>query len=219
MITKAEKSVLKSKDHFIWLNNPRDDKEPYYRYKSTDQGAVNILPIKYSFGEIGLGKLVKNVAYNKKRNNTQRLFKRWIKDGQAEINLHNNPTQISHGVCQTKVVNIVIVDKRAIDKSPCFSDKESRNECDEIGDSEQVYLANGALINDKIVFHIVLLSIGSWANFAELQKPEMFTCLNVTYNFWPEYDWAFSNPQVEIVENRIALFQGFRAFTAVRSHF
>jgi hypothetical protein len=40
----------------------------------------------------------------------------------------------------------VFVYKRAIEKTPGFGDEESGNECDEIGDSEQVYLANGVFI-------------------------------------------------------------------------
>ena len=86
----------------VGLDYPWEDEQPHQCQKATDQCAVNVFPIKHTFGKVGLGKLIKGVTNYKQRNNTQCLFKRWIENGQSQIDMDNNSTQVSFCISQVK---------------------------------------------------------------------------------------------------------------------
>ena len=81
---------------------------------SSGKRSIYIQPVEGAFWQIRLCELVKDITTRCNCYDAKALFKRGIDYSQPEKYLYDNTTPISNGVGNAKIVDMVMIDKRAI---------------------------------------------------------------------------------------------------------
>ena len=94
----AVSCVSESEEGPVRLSHQSQENEDHCGDESTDDRAIDVFPVEYSFGEVGLDDLLEDVGGNQEPDDVEGFPLLRVQDRQREEDLHDDAVEVAHAV-------------------------------------------------------------------------------------------------------------------------